>query len=111
MVATTPLRGGGVGCGRLDIDTDVDTDEEVEAREGGNLGEEKELIWMGGNDTVDAAGGHCGGGGAGSRQGARQDVCRLPGGHPRRAKGGPIAVGGRRQGEALRILRFRHVLQ
>ena len=46
---------------RLDADADVDADtnEEGEAREGGDLGEDKELIGRGGDDTVDAAGGLC----------------------------------------------------
>ena len=58
---------GGVGHGWLDANTDTnmdsDTDEEGEAREGGNLGKEEELIGRGGDDTVDAAGG-CGGEGS-----------------------------------------------
>ena len=40
-----------------------------------------------------------------------QGACRGPGGHPGRARGGPIAVSGRRQGKALYLLRFRHVCQ
>ena len=43
----------------LDADTDVSTDEEGEAREGGDLGEDKKLIRRVGDDMVDAAGGHC----------------------------------------------------
>ena len=43
----------------LDADTDVITDEEGEAREGGDLGEDKELIGRGGDDTVDTSGGRC----------------------------------------------------
>ena len=42
-----------------DADADANADEEVEAREGGDLGEDKELIRRGGGDTVDAAGVHC----------------------------------------------------
>ena len=39
---------------------DDDTDEEGEAREGGDLGEDKELIRRGGDDTVDVSGGRFG---------------------------------------------------
>ena len=44
---------------------DSNTDEEVEAREGGELGEEEEIIRRGSDDTVDTAGGRC-------REGARE---------------------------------------
>ena len=44
---------------------DADADEEGESREGGNLGEDKELIGRGGDDAVDEAGGSCGGGSKG----------------------------------------------
>ena len=44
---------------------DADADEEGESREGGNLGEDKELIGRGGDDAVDEAGGSCVGGSKG----------------------------------------------
>ena len=46
----------------VNADLDADLDEEREVREGGDVGEDKEFIGRGGNDTVDAVGG-CGGGG------------------------------------------------
>ena len=59
-----------------DADTDSDVDEEGEAREGGDLGEDEELIGRGGADTVDAAGGRCMGGAEG--QGGVPDIERPP---------------------------------
>ena len=41
---------------------DADTEEEGEAREGGNLGKDKELIRRGWDDTVDAVSGRFMGG-------------------------------------------------
>ena len=62
-VGTTPPRGGEVGRGRwdadADTDVDADADEEGEAIEGGDLGEDEELIGRGGDDTVDVEGGRC----------------------------------------------------
>ena len=51
----------GVHTHRSDADADANADEEREAREGGDLGKDEELIGRGGDDTVDAAGGRCGG--------------------------------------------------
>ena len=52
-----------------DADADAGTDEEGEAREGDDLGEDKELTRRGADDTVDAAGGRCGGGTGGRGRG------------------------------------------
>ena len=46
----------------MDTEADADADKEGEAREGGDLGKDKELIGRGEDDMVDAAGGRCGGG-------------------------------------------------
>ena len=53
----TTVRRGGVGCSRSDVNVGADTDEEGESRQGYNVGEDKELIRRGGDDTVDSAGG------------------------------------------------------
>ena len=58
-VSTMPPRGGGFGRGRSDANADANMDKEGEARKGGDLGEDKQLIGRGGDDTVDAVGGHC----------------------------------------------------
>ena len=50
-------RGRGVGRGSLDADVDADADDEGEAREGGNVGENKVLIRRGGDYLEDVAGG------------------------------------------------------
>ena len=63
------MRGGRVRHNRSDTHTDANADtnananadEEVKEREGGDMGDEKELISRGGDDKVDAAGGHSGG--------------------------------------------------
>ena len=112
-VGTTPSQGvgGRVGHGRLGANKDGDTDDEVEAREGGDLGEDEALIGRCGDDTVDAAGGRCRGGGWGARRGARKGASRVSVRKTGRARGGPIAAGGQRQGEALCLLRLRHVRQ
>ena len=76
------------------------------------MGEDEELIGRGGDYMVDAAGVLCGGRGAkGEVGGHTRRPQRTEGGHPGRSRGGPIAAGGWRQGEALRILLFRHVHQ
>ena len=69
-VTETALQG--VHTHRLDADTETDADanadeegEAREAREGGDLGKDKELIGRGGNDKVDASGRHCMGGAKG----------------------------------------------
>ena len=49
----------------MDANADANSDEEGETKEGGDLGEDEELIWRGGDDTVDAAGGRCIGGAKG----------------------------------------------
>ena len=73
MVGTTPLQVGGVVRSRsdanadTDADADANADEEGEAREGGDVVEDKELIGRGGYDTVDAAGRHSRGGGSEGR--------------------------------------------
>ena len=59
-VASTDTQG--LHTHRPDADADADTDEEGEAREGGDVGKDGELIKRGGDDTVDAAGGSCLGG-------------------------------------------------
>ena len=65
-IGTTPLRGGGsAAVGRTttqrrhDADADTGTDEKGEAREGGELGEDEELIGRDGDDTLDAASARC----------------------------------------------------
>ena len=55
----------GVHMHMSEADTDADADEEGEAREGVDLGKDKELIVRGGDYTVDAAGGRCMGGAEG----------------------------------------------
>ena len=79
-VGTTPPRGGGVGQGRSDADTDAvadaDVDDEGEAKEGGDVGEDEELIGMGEDDTLDAVGGICGEGDEG--RGGGLDIERPP---------------------------------
>ena len=96
-VGTTSLRGGGVGRGRSDADVDADADEEEEAREGGDVGEDEELIARGGNDTVDAAGGRGGGGTEGRSWGTDKVTAENRGITPEgRGEGqSPRAVGGR----------------
>ena len=91
---------GGVSA----ANAEAGVDEEGEAREGGNVGEDKELIGRGGDDTVDTAGGRGGGGGRGARRGDRKGAHRGPGGKPGRSRGGKIDAGGWRQGEALCLL-------
>ena len=61
---------------RSDVDADADADEEGEAREGGDLGKDKELIGMGGDYTVDAVGRCCMGGTGGRCR--RPDIERPP---------------------------------
>ena len=51
--------------------SDADSDEEGEAREGGKLGDQEELIRRDGDNTVDAAGGNCMGGAEGRGGGSR----------------------------------------
>ena len=101
----------GVGCGRSDANEEADADEEGEAREVANVGEDTELIGRGGDDTADAAVGCGGEESEGLGGGASMAPAEDQAGHPGRARGGPIAPGGRRQGKALRILRFHHVCQ
>ena len=83
--------------GRGRSDADADADEEGEARKGGDLGEDEELIWRGGDDTVDAAGGRCGGGAEGRGGGPDKAPAEDRGGTPEgRGEGqSPLAVGGR----------------
>ena len=57
-------------------DSDADKDEEGDAREEVNLGEDKELIGRGGDDTVDTEGGRYGGGSEGRDGGV--DIERPP---------------------------------
>ena len=59
-----------------DADADADVDDDGEAREGRDLGEDKKLIGRGGDDMVDAAGGHCEGGAKG--RGGGPDIERPP---------------------------------
>ena len=43
----------------MDTDAYANADEEGEAREEGDLGEDKEFIGRGGDDNLDATGGRC----------------------------------------------------
>ena len=55
---------------------DVNADEEGEAREGGDLREDEELVGRGGDDTVDEADGCCRGEGADIEQMPRRPLPR-----------------------------------
>ena len=81
-VGTTPPREGGVGSGR----SDANTDGEGEAREGGNVGEDEELIGRCGDDTVYAAGG-CGRGEARGKVKDHTRRLQRTRGAPRKGKG------------------------
>ena len=95
-VGTTRSRRG-VDRGRSDSDADANTDEEVETRDGGEVGEDKEFIWRGGDDTVDAAGKRGREEGKGQGGGPDKAPTEDRGGTPEgRGEGqSPLAVGGR----------------
>ena len=62
------------------------------------------MIGRGGDDTVDAAG-RCGRGGAeGQSRGPDKAPTEDRGGNHRRARVGPIAAGGQKQGKVLHLL-------
>ena len=93
----TTVRRGGVGCSRSDVNVGADTDEEGESRQGYNVGEDKELIRRGGDDTAYAAGGRGGGGAEGKYGGPEKAPAEDRGGTPEGQGEGqlPRAFGGR----------------
>ena len=87
----------------MDANADANSDEEGETKEGGDLGEDEELIWRGGDDTVDAVGGLYMGRARG-RGGEQDKAPSEDRGETLKGQGegqSPWAVGGRARSEAF----------